>query len=53
MAFLCGEDWYQEEGKAAQFLKAGDILITHDGVKDRRFGTHCHHYTKTGLVGVC
>jgi len=28
-----GEGWYQEEGKAAQFLKAGDVVVTHDGVK--------------------
>ncbi|MGG1324129.1 cupin domain-containing protein, partial [Priestia megaterium] len=28
-----GEGWYQEEGKPAQFLKAGDVVVTHDGVK--------------------
>lgn len=28
-----GEGWYQEEGKAAQSLKAGDVIVTHDGVK--------------------
>jgi len=28
-----GEGWYQEEGKDAQFLQAGDIIVTHDGVK--------------------
>lgn len=28
-----GEGWYQEEGKEAQFLKAGDVIVTHDGVK--------------------
>ena len=28
-----GEGWYQEEGKAAQFLTAGDVIVTHDGVK--------------------
>ena len=28
-----GEGWYQEEGKTAQFLKAGDVIVTHDGVK--------------------
>ncbi|MNN92035.1 Cupin domain protein [compost metagenome] len=28
-----GEGWYQEEGKSAQFLKAGDVIVTHDGVK--------------------
>lgn len=28
-----GEGWYQEEGKKAQFLKAGDVIVTHDGVK--------------------
>lgn len=28
-----GEGWYQEEGKPAQFLKAGDVIVTHDGVK--------------------
>lgn len=35
-----GEGWYQEEGKAAQFLKAGDVIVTHDGVK------HWHGATK-------
>ena len=28
-----GEGWYQEEGKKAQFLKVGDVIVTHDGVK--------------------
>ena len=28
-----GEGWYQEDGKPAQPLKAGDVIITHDGVK--------------------
>ena len=28
-----GEGWYQEEGKDAQFLKAGDVIVTDDGVK--------------------
>lgn len=28
-----GEGWYQEEGKAAQFLSAGDVIVIHDGVK--------------------
>ncbi|MEY8370854.1 cupin domain-containing protein [Aerococcaceae bacterium 50-4] len=28
-----GEGWYQEEGKDAQFLTAGDVIVTHDGVK--------------------
>ena len=28
-----GEGWYQEEGKKAQFLQAGDVIVTHDGVK--------------------
>lgn len=28
-----GEGWYQEEGKPAKFLKAGDVIVTHDGVK--------------------
>lgn len=28
-----GEGWYQEEGKPAQFLTAGDIVVTHDGIK--------------------
>lgn len=35
-----GEGWYQEEGKAAQFLKAGDVIVTHGGVK------HWHGATK-------
>ncbi len=28
-----GEGWYQEEDKAPQFLQAGDVIVTHDGVK--------------------
>lgn len=28
-----GEGWYQEEGKPAQFLTAGDVIIIHDGIK--------------------
>ncbi|MBO0472603.1 cupin domain-containing protein [Enterococcus ureasiticus] len=28
-----GEGWYQEEGKPAQFLTTGDVIVTHDGVK--------------------
>ncbi|MBW3112471.1 cupin domain-containing protein [Bacillus sp. MCCB 382] len=35
-----GEGWYQEEGKEAQFLKAGDVVVTHDGIK------HWHGATK-------
>ncbi|MDX8342606.1 cupin domain-containing protein [Rossellomorea sp. YZS02] len=35
-----GEGWYQEEGKEAQFLKAGDVIVTHDGIK------HWHGATK-------
>lgn len=35
-----GEGWYQEEGKPAQILKAGDVIVTHDGVK------HWHGATK-------
>jgi quercetin dioxygenase-like cupin family protein len=28
-----GLGWYQEEGQAAQLLKAGDVIVTHDGIK--------------------
>ncbi|MBS9334687.1 cupin domain-containing protein [Fructobacillus sp. M1-13] len=28
-----GEGWYQEEGKPAQSLKQGDVIVTKDGVK--------------------
>jgi len=35
-----GEGWYQEESKAAQLLKPGDVMIAHDGVK------HWHGATK-------
>lgn len=35
-----GEGWYQEAGKEAQRLKAGDVITTHDGVK------HWHGATK-------
>jgi quercetin dioxygenase-like cupin family protein len=34
------EGWYQDEGKPAQFLKAGDVIVTQDGVK------HWHGATK-------
>ena len=35
-----GEGWYQEAGKAHQFLQVGDVIVTHDGVK------HWHGATK-------
>jgi quercetin dioxygenase-like cupin family protein len=35
-----GEGWYQEDGKPAQLLKPGDVIVTHDGVK------HWHGATK-------
>lgn len=35
-----GEGWYQEAGKEAQFLKPGDVVTIHDGVK------HWHGATK-------
>ena len=35
-----GEGWYQEEGKPAQKLHPGDVVVTHDGVK------HWHGATK-------
>lgn len=28
-----GEGWYQEVGKEAQYLRVGDVIVTHDGVK--------------------
>lgn len=28
-----GEGWYQEEGQSARKIKAGDVVVTHDGVK--------------------
>lgn len=28
-----GEGWYQEDGHSPRFLTAGDVVITHDGVK--------------------
>ncbi|MCA5012948.1 MULTISPECIES: cupin domain-containing protein [unclassified Enterococcus] len=28
-----GEGWYQEEGEEAVFLTAGDVIVTHDGIK--------------------
>lgn len=27
-----GEGWYQEEGKPAQHLVPGDVVVTHDGL---------------------
>ncbi len=35
-----GEGWYQEEGKAAQYLVPGDVIVTKDGIK------HWHGATK-------
>ncbi|UQS83589.1 cupin domain-containing protein [Bombilactobacillus thymidiniphilus] len=35
-----GQGWYQEEGKPAQLLNPGDVVIAHDGVK------HWHGATK-------
>ena len=35
-----GEGWYQQEGQKAQLLKAGDVIVIHDGVK------HWHGATK-------
>ncbi|MBF7101905.1 cupin domain-containing protein [Pediococcus pentosaceus] len=35
-----GEGWYQEEGQPARHLTAGDVVVTHDGVK------HWHGATK-------
>lgn len=35
-----GEGWYQEEGKPAQLLKPGDVVVIHEGVK------HWHGATK-------
>ncbi|MEO6868680.1 MAG: cupin domain-containing protein [Ginsengibacter sp.] len=37
-----GEGWYQEEGKTPKFLTAGDVIVTHDGIK------HWHGATKDG-----
>lgn len=35
-----GEGWYQESGHSARKLRAGDVVVTHDGVK------HWHGATK-------
>lgn len=35
-----GEGWYQEDGKEAQHLKSGDVIVIKDGVK------HWHGATK-------
>ncbi|WP_461240164.1 cupin domain-containing protein [Paucilactobacillus sp. N302-9] len=35
-----GQGWYQEEGRKAQLLNPGDVIVTHDGVK------HWHGATK-------
>lgn len=35
-----GEGWYQEEGKTAQHLTTGDVVVTHEDVK------HWHGATK-------
>ncbi|MGX7351779.1 LytTR family transcriptional regulator [Enterococcus canis] len=36
-----GEGWYQEAGKAPRHLQAGDVVVTHDGIK------HWHGATAT------
>lgn len=36
-----GEGCYQEEGRPARHLKAGDVVVTHDGVK------HWHGATRS------
>lgn len=28
-----GEGWYQEDGKKAEFLQAGDVVVIHGGLK--------------------
>ncbi|GEP20374.1 double-stranded beta-helix-like protein [Pediococcus argentinicus] len=35
-----GEGWYQEDGKPAQRLVKGNVIVTHDGIK------HWHGATK-------
>lgn len=35
-----GEGWFQEEGKPAQLMKPGDVVVVHEGVK------HWHGATK-------
>ena len=35
-----GEGWYQQERKRVQLLKAGDVIVTNDGI------THWHSATK-------
>ncbi|GEO08262.1 cupin domain-containing protein [Segetibacter aerophilus] len=35
-----GEGLYQQEGEKAQLLRAGDVIVTHDGIK------HWHGATK-------
>lgn len=35
-----GEGWYQEEGENPKFLKVGDTIVTHNGIK------HWHGATK-------
>ncbi len=35
-----GDGWYQEQGKAAQHLVPGDVIVTKDGIK------HWHGATK-------
>lgn len=39
-----GEGWYQEEGKTAQKIKTGDVIVTHDGIK------HWHGATATSSM---
>ncbi len=36
-----GKGWYQEEGRPARHLQAGDVVVTHDGVK------HWHGATRS------
>lgn len=39
-----GEGWYQEWGKPAQKIKAGDVIVTHEGIK------HWHGATATSTM---
>lgn len=45
-----GEGWYQEVGKPARCLKAGDVVITHEGVKHWHGATSDSWFTHIAIT---
>lgn len=45
-----GEGWYQEEGKTAQHLTTGDVVVTHEDVKHWRGATKDSWFTHVAIT---